>query len=127
MSAGSFVLVSYRANYDVSQYHPIRVQPETLALSITTDNGAEVNSALPDATTSPISAAVSGGARRLGLNARKVTIKFSGDPPTGYEPNSAISLPWLDPVTFFSVRKAQVGTYLNAEIVVVSTTPERVN
>lgn len=127
MSSGPFVLVSYRALYDPTQYHPIRVQPETLLLEIDGANGNVTNTAPTDPVTNPISAYVSGGVRNIGLIPRKVTIAFGDNPPAGYQPNGRITLPWLDPVTFVGIRRAQVGSYLQADITVVSTTQERVN
>ena len=127
MSAGNFELAVYQPSYDTTARHPIRVQPETLLLTITTPGGAEDNVSQGTVTSNPISARVSGGRRELGLNARKVIVQFTGTPPTGYQAGGRISLPWLSATTFSQLAKAQVGSYLNAPVVVVGLTPEAVN
>lgn len=128
MSAGPFVISSYEATYDPTNIHPIRVQPETLTLTVTNAQGNAVDNAPPTAPVNiPISAKVSGGRRELGLMARKVTIQFTGTPPTGYQPGGRISLPWLDADTFPSLAKGQVVGYLNSVGVVTGLTPEAVN
>lgn len=127
MSAGSFGLAGYRASYNTANIHPIRIQSETLGLEITiggttvTNNGedaAEINN--------PISAVVSRGNRALGLNARRITIKFTDSPPTGYLTNSPIAIAALNPA-LLSAPKGATGTYQGRVVQVVSTSPERVN
>lgn len=120
MSSGSFVIVNYGSN-KLATVHPIRIQPETLTLSI----GAVSNSA-PAGTPVLPSAQVSQGKRKKGLNARTVTFKFGpGDELAGYKPESPITLPWLvDNVAFNGAFAGQAGTYQGADIVVVGTANE---
>lgn len=125
MSAGRFELTRYAASYGGgTQIHPIRVQEETLALSITPAGGdAVTNDAPAGATTSPISAVVSRGKRAGGLRPRLVSIKFTGTPPDGYSANQVIRLPWLTPFPV-NFAKSNVGVYLSAPIIVVGLTSE---
>lgn len=125
MSAGAFVRSRYVATYDVDQVHPIKVQPETLQLSLTLTGGAETNTppAGATATTSPISARVSGGKRTLGLIARKISFRFTGAPPTGYLANQTLTVPMINP-NFSTAAAGTTGTYLGVAIAVVGISPE---
>ena len=120
MSAGSFITVNYGSN-KLATVHPIRIQPETLTLNI----GAVSNSAPSGSAVLP-SAQVSQGKRKKGLNARTVTFRFAaGEAPTGYKPESPISLPWLENNAAFNGTFAgQTGTYQGADIVIIGTTNE---
>lgn len=122
MSAGAFETRKYSSN-ETGEVHPIRIQPETLTLSI----GGTTNSEPSGARTSKISARVGGGNRQLGLKARSVTIKFPDTAPSGYKVDSPFSLPWLDPSTFGDIGDGDAVSYLGASGVVVGTSPERVN
>lgn len=125
MSSGSFVVSKYAAAYGSgTNIHPIRVQPETLLLSLLVGGVATANAAPSGGVTSPISARVSSGKRTLGLNAFTIGIKFTGTPPTGYAANQRINLPALNP-TIRGVAKGATGTYLSASVIVVGTSPER--
>lgn len=123
MSSGGFNLKRYQASADTANYHPIRVQPETLALEIAGTANAEPAGAL----NAYPSAVVSRGQRALGLNARTVTVKFVGAGPEGYQAQGTIRLPWLTAATFAPIRKGQTGTYLGQAIEVVGKTPEYAN
>lgn len=120
MSAGPFQIVNYGSN-KLSTVHPIRIQPETLTLTIgATSNSAPIGSAvLP-------SAQVSQGKRKKGLNARTVTFKFApGAAPIGYKPESPITLPWLQNNAAFNETFAgQTGSYQTNDIVIVGTSSE---
>jgi len=120
MSEGRFEIVNYGSN-KLSTVHPIRIQPETLTLTI----GAVSNSAPVGSAVLP-SAQVSQGKRKKGLNARSVTFKFApGAAPAGYKPESPISLPWLQNNAAFNETFAgQEGTYQTADIVIVGTSNE---
>jgi hypothetical protein len=120
MSQGSFQIVNYGSN-KLSTVHPIRIQPETLTLTI----GGVTNSAPIGSGVLP-SAQVSQGKRKKGLNARTVTFKFApGSQPTGYKPESPITLPWLqNNDTFNETFAGQTGTYQGSDIVVVGTANE---
>jgi hypothetical protein len=112
--------VNYGSN-KLSTVHPIRIQPETLTLTIGgTSNSAPVGTAvLP-------SAQVSQGKRKKGINARTVTFKFAaGSEPAGYKPESPMSLPWLqNNAAFNGTFAGQTGSYQGADIVVVGTANE---
>jgi len=120
MSSGSFITSSYSSTA-LGTVHPIRIQPETLALQI----GAVSNAAATGTRVLP-SAQVSKGKRSKGLNARTVTFKFApGAAPAGYKPESPISLPWLQGnATFNSIFAGQTGSYLTADIVMVGKSNE---
>jgi len=120
MSEGRFEIVNYGSN-KLATVHPIRIQPETLTLTI----GGVTNSAPIGSAVLP-SAQVSQGKRKKGLNARTVTFKFApGAAPTGYKPESPISLPWLqNNAAFNGTFAGQEGSYQTADIVVVGTSNE---
>ena len=120
MSQGSFQIVNYGSN-KLSTVHPIRIQPETLTLTI----GGITNSAPVGSAVLP-SAQVSQGKRKKGLNARTVTFKFApGSELTGYKPESPITLPWLqNNAAFNGAFAGQTGSYQGADIVVVGTANE---
>lgn len=119
MSSGPFLRSKY--TLDSGDIAPIRVQPETVALSI----GGSANAAPTGATTTQGSAVVSRGKRAKGINARTVTIVFDS-PPTGYKADSPIRLPWLNPTTFTSLAVGATGTYLGASVTLVGKSPEQV-
>lgn len=128
MSSGPFRLVRYEATYSNAAVHPIRIQPETLLLTIETPSGSVDNEVPQDSEiNNPISARVSGGRRALGLAARKVVIQFNEVPPAGYQFGGRIALPWLSRTTFQDLARAQDATYLNASCTVVGLIPENVN
>lgn len=119
MSAGAFETSRYED--DNLNIRRIRVQPETLLLTI---NGT-ANSAPAGAIDSGYaSAQVSQGRRSLGCNARLVRVRFSGAPPTGYKPDSVITLPWLQQASYAALNPGQTGTYLETPIVLVGKTAE---
>jgi hypothetical protein len=122
MSSGAFLDSFYDSNKSGS-VHPIRIQPETLALTL----GGQANDA-PDGASAVVgSAVVSRGKRSRGLNARTVSIRFTAA-KTDYKPGSIIRLPWLDPATFDAlIPKVTTGTYLATACIVVGTTPETFN
>ena len=120
MSQGSFEIVNYGSN-KLNTVHPIRIQPETLTLTI----GGTANAAPAGPAVLP-SAQVSQGKRKKGLNARTVTFKFAaGAEPDGYKPESPITLPWLqNNAAFNGAFAGQTGTYQGESIVVVGTSNE---
>ena len=110
MSAGAFERSRYETdNGDIAR---IRVQPETLALTL---NGG-ANGAPAGAVDIPGSARVSAGRRALGINARLVRLAWSAAAPSGYDPDGIITLPWLQQATFAALIPGQTGTYLGASI-----------
>lgn len=123
MSAGRFRRSRYVATYgNTTNVHPIRVQPETLALVI----GGVTNTASTSPFTSPISAQISRSRRGLGLHARTVTVVFTDTAPTGYTLNSPIRLPLLTPEIAIAATPGVVGTYLENSVEVVGSTAEEV-
>lgn len=120
MSAGIFINSFYSSN-KTGLIHPIRIQPETLALTV----DSVVNAAATGPASSPISAQVSQSKRAKGLNARTVTIKFPTTAPTGYKVGSTIRLPWLAGAVDFDgfVAGAPVS-YLGATGELVGTSAE---
>jgi hypothetical protein len=126
MSAGQFELTFYSSN-ETGEVHPIRVQPETLTLSL----GGSGNAAPSGPATNKISAEVGGSRRTLGLKARMVRVAFSSTLPDGYAANSIIALPWLQPGTFSSIARGTTGTYTiggtSYDVVCRGTSPEQAN
>jgi len=120
MSQGSFQIVNYGSD-KLSTVHPIRIQPETLTLTI-----GGISNAAPAGTAVLPSAQVSQGKRKKGLNARTVTFKFTpGSQLAGYKPESPITLPWLqNNATFNGAFAGQTGSYQGADVVVVGTANE---
>ena len=121
MSAGAFVLSFYED--ENANIHSIRVQPETLLLSIAgTENTPPTGPADPGFA----SAQVSKGRNSIGYNARLVSIKFPTNPPDGYKADQIIRLPWLRETTFGAIQAGQTVTYLGATGVVAGKTPEKI-
>ena len=123
MSAGKFTRALYLPTYSASVVHPIRVQPETLTLTVggTPNAGATGESLI----LSPISARVGGGRRKLGLNARTVTIQLvDATPPTGYKTEAVISLPVLKPEVFDLLKPRPQVAYLGKTWQVTFVTEE---
>ena len=122
MSAGDFEIGKYESN-TTGSIHPIRVQPETKALTV---NGTA--NAYPAGTTdTPVSAQSSQSRRSLGVNARSVTIKFPTTAPTGYKVGEPIRLPWFTPFPTPAFIKGQAVTYLGGTGILVSYNEEKVN
>lgn len=124
MSAGKFVKSTYKSEAGV--YHPIRVQPETLALTLGgTANAAPAGATA--ATSSKISAKVSGSKKAIGLHARRVRIQFSdtvADVPVGYKPGSTTTLPVLDPNLYNGLNGTESGVYLTKPVTISSLSAE---
>jgi len=121
MSAGAFQIANYASDTGVS--YPIRVQPETLALSI----GGVANAGSATDPAAGVPSANAGGSRRKnGVNARQVRIRFTGTPPTGYKADSIISLPVLTSTAYNSYTRGQTGTYLGGSVICVGKTAEAI-
>lgn len=123
MSAGAYSRSRYtRNNGDI---HPIRIQPETLSLTI----DGTANTAPAGTATSDISASVSKGRKGIGLKARTVTFVFTGTPPTNYKADSPITLPALQEAVWDKAVKGATGTYAPlgtaVNIEVLYSTPEK--
>jgi len=131
MSAGEFIRSFYEVDYAPgTAIHPIRVQEETLDCVI----GGVQNESDAVAATNPIRAKVGKGKREIGLGPRMVTLKFtggSGDPPTGGAPEGYtgdnVTIPALTKDFAAACTEGATGTYLGANVEVVSLSPEDVN
>jgi hypothetical protein len=121
MSAGAFTDSFYSSN-ELGSVHPIRVQPETIALTL----GGQANTA-PDGTAAVLpSAQVSRGKRAIGINARTVSVRLTAA-LSGYKAGSVITVPWLSDTTFAALKpKATTGTYLATACIVVGKRAETV-
>jgi hypothetical protein len=122
MSSGAFSDSFYECA-ELATTHPIRVQPETIALVL----GGVANAA-PSGTGAVLpSAQVSRGTRALGINARMVSLRLTAT-KDGYKAGSVIRVPWLVEDTFVDIKpKVTTGTYLSTACIVVGKTGEKVN
>lgn len=123
MSAGTFLRSRYAATYEDGAIHPIRVQPETVAMALTSST-TTTNAPPSGAINNPISALVSRPLRGKGLRPRKVTLQLLGTPPTGYAAGSTVSLPVLNTTLFEGLTNGTSVNYLGTTWEVVSTDPE---
>ena len=122
MSAGVFSFTFYQASY-AALVHPIRVQPETLTASV--GSPAILNAPPAGPATNRISARATGGRRRAGLIARRVTlVNTAATPPVGYKPNGVTTIPCLTPAFFAACTNNATVTYLGSTWRVASTTAE---
>lgn len=124
MSAGRFTRSRYSASY-ASAVHPIRVQPETLALA-STDITPITNSATTSPISNPISALVTLGKRARGLRPRSISIQLlaSATPPTGYVAGSVARVPILQENLYDALNVGEDVTYLGVEWQVIGKSPE---
>jgi hypothetical protein len=121
MSAGAFTNSFYLSS-ELGTVHPIRVQPETISLTL----GGQANTAPSGTGAIGPSAQVSGGKRSIGINARTVSIRLTAA-LSGYKADSVIRLPWLANSTFAAlVPKVTTGTYLGTACILVGKSPETV-
>lgn len=119
MSAGTFTTSKYEdAN---GRIYSIRVQPETLGLTL----NSVVNDAPAGNVDQPVFARARGSRRAYGVTARKVTIRFTGTPPTGYSGDD-VSVPVLQQSVFNGYSVGQTGTYLAAPCEFLSKTGEQI-
>ena len=120
MSTGAFVLSKYEAN-DGTIY-PVKIQPETLDLTL-----GSANTAPAAAADGPVLAKVSKTRRAYGVGCRKVSFKFTAEtPPTGYSKGQVLSLPILKPTLWNTLKAGVTGTYLGGAVEVVGTSSENV-
>lgn len=120
MSQGRFSEEIYEAN--AGTFHTIRVQPETLALTI--DGTANTPGAGP--VDSPMRASVSKSNSSYGLKARKITFSWTGTPPANYDDRGRNGIPILTPALYDAVLPGSTGTYLGAAINNIRLLPERI-
>lgn len=126
MSAGDFTPAFYQT--ENGAIYRIRVQPETLTLSIASVVNASATG--PAGQDTP-SARVGSGRNSFGVNAKLVRIRFTGTVPDGYSGGKdTITLPVLTNAAFAAYQPQAVGTYtLNGtayDVVVVGRTPESI-
>ena len=120
MSAGAFITAKYASSRGF--IYPIRIQPETEALTL----GGQANEPPAGALTAgALSVRVQGGKRSIGLVARKIRVKFTGAVPTGYTTGGTHAIPVLDPETYESYKdRTLTGTYLGQPVKVVGWSGE---
>ena len=108
MSAGAFFRSKYIVDYGAgTAIHPIRVQPETLALTVGSSENTEPSGAI----TNPISAVVSRNKRARGLRPRLIALRTpSTSPPAGYQPNGIIIVPALNKAIYAAAEAATAST-----------------
>ena len=126
MSAGSFIRNAIYQD-DFGSFYPIRVQPETVGLTINSVANAQAAGPLPP---NLPSVSVSKGRQSNGVNARLVRITFTNTIPPGYLPTGTISLPVLTSAAFAAYSPGQTGTYsiegTAYDVEVVGRTPETI-
>lgn len=125
MSTGAFVEAVYESGKPVPNLHPIRVQPETLTLTI---DGAANSTAAADPT-SELRAFSSSRNRRGAVNARKVGLEITASGDNGYEVGSVVYVPVMTAATLsdYLFPAGKTGTYNGASVRVIGSSPERIN
>lgn len=124
MSTGSFVDSIYQSNRPTDNLHPIRVQPETLTLTL----GGQANTAPAGPTDSELRAFSASRKRKGAVNARKVGIEVTAAGPNDYLVGSQLYVPWLDPDTFYDIILGDnvTGTYNGATVKVIGSSEEKI-
>lgn len=119
MSAGAFTIENYQ--FGNGGIGSIRVQPETLTLTI----GGVENTPVAGVRNVNRRVSVSGGRRRQGLlYARLVRLTWSGDAPVGYRPGATFTLPLVNNAIYAAASVPDAtGTYLGNGVRVVGVTP----
>lgn len=126
MSAGDFTGSIYETNG--GGFYRVRIQPETLSLTINAVANAAGAGPVP---AGQPSAKVSGNRNAIGVNCRLVRVRFTGTLPTGYSGGKdTISLPCLTPAAFNSWSSGDTGTYTLGgtafDVELVGKTPESI-
>lgn len=112
MSTGAFVNSKYSTND--ANIVPIKLQPETLTLTV----GGVANAAPAGAVEAGWpSADVSRSKRAIGIHCRSISVKVT-DPAEGYEENGVIRVPIMTPTVWNGVAKGQavVGAFGTGEV-----------
>lgn len=115
MSAGAFVRSFYEL--DNGEVARCRVQPETIA-------GFNTPAAGPASV--PGSARMQSSRRRQGINARMISVVWSGAPPAGYDANGVIRIPILTTLVYNGLELGDQVTYLGATAEVIGKTGEKI-
>lgn len=118
MSAGGFNQGFYQG--DSGDIHIIRYQPETAAM----DLDGTVNAIATGPATSPFWVKVSKGRTEYGLGPRKVRIRWTGTPPTGYKAEEALEVVVFQSSVFNAATLNSTVTYLGATAQLVGKIPE---
>lgn len=118
MSSGAFQYSRY-VDDDGNDWR-IRVQPETLALTI--DGTANAGGT----GTGDVSGTVrtSQSRRAFGMKPRTVSFKFTGTVPDGYKGDPISNIPLLQEAIYDKALPLATGTYLGSAIEVLSRSPE---
>lgn len=119
MSSGAFVSSKYESNAE--DIYPIRIQPETLALTL----GSATNTAPTAAVDQVVRAKVSGSRRAYGVHTRTVTVELTAA-LDDYEEGSLITLPWLQADTWEALAPDTTGTYLGVACRLAGKSPEKI-
>lgn len=120
MSAGRFENARYESD-TLDFIMSARVQPETKELVL----GGATNQDAGTTVTLPLRVNISGSRNSLGVKPRTVTLKWSEDPPTGYEANGRLVVPILTKALWDAIDEdITTGTYLGVACVVIGKTPE---
>ena len=121
MSNGPFTFTNYEKNDGIIV--AIRVQPETLALTL----NAVANDAPAGSPASGYPSAQTSQSRRaIGINARRVTCVYTSA-ASGDLPGLRVTLPWLQLATFNALPTNATGTYLGEPVRLANTLGEEIN
>lgn len=120
MSAGTFLRAKYEASADNGGgIYPIRVQPETVAMTIAGTANAEPAGAIDQFCAAKVRKATG----EYGLGARGVVLAWTGTPPTGYS-GDPVRVAVLTAAAFADYTIGATGTYLGAAVEVISRQSE---
>lgn len=114
MSSGKFTRSKYET--DSGAIVNARVQPETITTANPAPTGA-VTAGYP-------SVRISGGKRKTGINARSISVKWTGTVPDGYDPNGLLRVPVLTRAAYTGFALGGTFTYLGQSTVIVGKNPE---
>lgn len=122
MSAGGFVDAVYQSTELAGSFMPIRVQPETLALSV----GGTANAGSETAINLPLRVNVSASSREYGVKPRRVVVRFTDEAnlPDGYT-GEDLSVPVLTQAAYAAYTVGATGTYLTKPVQILARLPER--
>lgn len=127
MSAGQFVSTFYASVGDAPNIYPVRVQPESIAATVSPPSGGTVSNT-PDAgpATTAVSAEVGGSTRRSGVHVPIIYLALTGTAPAGYAENSRTQIPALSQAFYVACKKRASVTYLATEWRVVGRRAEAI-
>lgn len=118
MSQGPFTTSRYEL--DGGTIVPIKVQPETIALT----DGTEANDPPTGAVTLSLFAKARKGNREYGIGARNITISWDAAPPAGYSDDN-LTIPVLTPAAFTAYTVGTGVTYLATAATIVARKAEQ--